>query len=86
MLCCAAADRSACCAAYHDDDGAVLVEQRLVAGQGGDDGEPLLRQEVALVLVESGPVGAPVLQPAHHIHMGSIIYQVRQSKHILIAN
>lgn len=48
----------------HHHDGAVLVEQRLVAGQRGDDGEPLLRQEVALVLVEARPVGAPVLQPS----------------------
>jgi hypothetical protein len=50
---------------YHDDDGAVLVEERLVARQRGDDGEPLLREEVALVLVQARPVRAPVLQPAH---------------------
>jgi hypothetical protein len=63
---------------YHHHDGAVLVEQRLVAGQRGDDGEPLLRQEVALVLVEARPVGAPVLQPAHGTW---IVRQVlRQSK------
>jgi hypothetical protein len=70
---------------YHHHDGAVLVEQRLVAGQRGDDGEPLLRQEVALVLVEARPVGAPVLQPAHGTW---IVRQVvlRQSKLKLITN
>jgi hypothetical protein len=68
----------ACIYSYHHHDGAVLVEQRLVAGQRGDDGEPLLRQEVALVLVEARPVGAPVLQPAHGTW---IVRQVlRQSK------
>ena len=50
---------------YHDDDGAVLVEERLVSGQRGDDGEPLLGEEVALVLVHPRPVGSPVPQPAH---------------------
>lgn len=68
----------ACIYSYHHHDGAVLVEQRLVAGQRGDDGEPLLRQEVALVLVEARPVGAPVLQPAHHVGVTDH-HQVRQS-------
>lgn len=50
--------------AYHDDDGPVLVVEGLVAGERGDDGEPLLRQEVALALEQPGPVRPTVLQPA----------------------
>lgn len=50
--------------AYHDDDRPVLVVEGLVTGEGGDDGEPLLRQEVALALEQPGPVRSAVLQPA----------------------
>ena len=57
--------------AYHDDDGPVLVVEGLVARERGDDGEPLLRQEVALALVQPGPVRPTVLQPASIIHMES---------------
>jgi hypothetical protein len=48
----------------HDDDGPVLVVEGLVAGERGDDGEALLRQEVALALEQPGPVRSTVLQPA----------------------
>ena len=69
---------------YHDDDGAVLVEERLVAGQRGDDGEPLLGEEVALVLVHPRPVGSPVPQPAHATWITSSGSELFQHNHAVL--
>jgi hypothetical protein len=46
--------------AYHNNNSTVLAVEGLVAGELEDDGEPLLLEEVALTLVQPGPIGSTV--------------------------